>query len=198
MFGTLDGTLLKSRLRAKRGKSSQKRRFTLFPCLFPRRQPVLKLRSPNTEDRAGLHRYRAHFLFPLHQELPPECPGASGTALYEGCGRVPAQADNRVGGAILRPQYSFAAGGSPRFRDPRYARSRGVVPQTFPCRRTGRSSPSSKDCEQAPATVRDLSTTEMGRTLYVLKENAESQAQTEQVLETTRVLLRRQPNWWPS
>ncbi len=210
MFGTLDGTLLKSRLRAKRGKSSQKRRFTLFlvsshgdsrSLSFGARTPKIVLACIGIALISFFLFIRSYRLNALElQELRYM------RDVAESQRRQIIELEEQFSDLNTRLQQAEVLGSEIRDMLDR----EGVVPQTF-SPAAGLAAPHRplRTASRAPgATVRDLSTTEMGRTLYVLKENAEKlEAQTEQVLETTRVLhekatqlvakLRATPSVWP-
>jgi len=210
VFGTLDGVILRNRLRAKRGKSSQKRRFTLFlvsshgesrSLSFGAQTPKIVLACIGIAIIALLllvrsYRLNAHELRELRHMRD----------VAESQRRLITELEEQFSDLNNRLRQAESLGSEIRELLDR----EGVVPQAFsPALGLGAPPRVLRTTSRAQgATIRELSPVDMGRTLYLLKEVADKlQGETEEVLEETRSLyematllvakLRATPSIWP-
>ena len=209
MFGTLDGVLLKNRLRAKRGKSSQKRRFTLFlvsshgdsrSLSFSAQTPKIVFACIGVVIISLFLFVRSYRL--NAQELRElrymrDVAESQRTLILE--------LEEQFSDLNNRLQQAESLGSEIREMLDR----EGVVPQaTSPAVGLSASPRALRTTSRAQGTTLRLSAADMGRTLYVLKENADKlKGETEEVLEETRSLyekavqlvakLRATPSIWP-
>lgn len=210
MFGTLDEALWRNRLRAKRGKSSQKRRFTLFlvsshgdsrSLSFGTRAPRIALALiciVTVSLILFIRSYRANALELRELRYMRDVAESQRQQISE--------LEEQFTDLNTRLREAEALGTQIREMLDR----EGVVPQSFsPALGSSIHGRTLRTTSRAPGkSIRDTSPQELGRTLYALKENADKLAgETVQVLETTQALheeatklvakLRATPSIWP-
>lgn len=210
MFGTLDEALWRNRLRAKRGKSSQKRRFTLFlvsshgdskSLSFGARAPRIAMACIFMAILSlflFIRSYRAHALELRELRYMRDVAESQRQQITE--------LEEQFSELNSRLQQAEVLGSEIREMLDR----EGLAPQSFsPAFGPPVSPRALRTTNRAfTTTIRNISPADMGRTLYVLRENADKLAgQTVEVLERTRDLhdkavqvvakLRSTPSIWP-
>lgn len=210
MLGSLEGAILKNKARGKRGKSSQKRRFTLFlvsshgdsrALSFDARTPKIILAC------IGLAIISLALLIRSYRLNVQELRELRYMRdLAESQRQLIVELEEQFSELSNRLEQAESLGSEIR----ELLEVEGVVPQVFaPSLGLGAPLRVLRTVSRSQSSIRrELSPDEMGRVLYILKESADKLAyETEDILEETRYLyemanelvarLRATPSIWP-